>query len=425
MLLLGDILLEWGTEHDGRKLEEARGVYSTLIQLYGSTNVYLARMMRYFIRKDNLGEVLSLKNTFFNQKKLPLDAQDLLELSAYLLDKRYGPLLPAEEALLPYIEDVRNLLERAVKAAPSSPEAAYNYGRYFIFTQMPEYAKRILENALELSAASPLHNHKQILRDINTYRLLGELYFADGNIMRAQMFYSDGLAEFEREHEASGLAGTADVGALYSGMGDIEYFVSADMDAALDDYLRAVENDHDTPSVRYRIGYIQYSKENYADALGSFIKTIEEHSGDAHALFALANTLSMRRDNFAAEGYYNRVYDILQLRRSRMGLILPQTRPDQYELVDLYMKTTNNLGVALNRIARQNGDSERNARALAMLSESLLAYDALARNRETMLRPEGANLALQNISYMTNPFPDYEPGIYMDIPLVLEGEKIP
>jgi tetratricopeptide (TPR) repeat protein len=69
MLLLGDIALEWGTDQRiDAKLEEARETYATLIQTYGVQDTYLARMMRYFIRKDNLREVLPLKSHFMAQK---------------------------------------------------------------------------------------------------------------------------------------------------------------------------------------------------------------------------------------------------------------------------------------------------------------------------------------------------------------------
>ncbi|MDR1785484.1 MAG: hypothetical protein LBR23_03350 [Spirochaetaceae bacterium] len=425
LLLLGDIFLEWGTDLDPAKLEDAREVYSTLIQLYGSQNEYLARMMRYFIRKDNLREVLSLKNTFYRQKKMPLGSRDLIELSGFLLDKLYGPLPPAEEYLRSQIEDLRDLLEKAIQADPSVPEGAYNFGRYFVRANMPTQAKSVLEEALKLFDAAPSQNHRRILKKINACRLLGEIYFAEKNDLRAQELFGRGLAEFEREARASALRGNADVGRLYSDMGDLEYFISGDLNGALKNYEGAVANRYDIPQVRYKVGYIQYTRGNYGAALGSFIKTFEEVPRDTHTLLALANTLSLRNDNSAAEGYYGRLLDILDAQRARFGVLLPQVRDDQYELVDLYMKAANNMGVTLHRIARQYGDSAKNAEGLVRLSESVRAYDALARNRETMIRPGGSNLAERNISYITYPLAEYEPEIYTEIPRTLMGEQIP
>jgi hypothetical protein len=142
-------------------------------------------------------------------------------------------------------------------------------------------------------------------------------------------------------------------------------------------------------------------------------------------MLSLGNTLSFRNDNFAAESYYGRLLETLNLEMAKRGILLPQIRDDHHEIVDLYMRATNNLGVALHRIARQRGDSARNGEAIMNLSESIRAYDALTRNPQSMIRLEGGNLAQQNISYITHPVSGYSPEIYTEIPRVLYGEKIP
>ena len=72
ILLLGDNYLEWATEKDSSKFDDARRFYSDLIQLYGNNSskmdLFSSRMMRYFIRTDNLLEVLTLKERFFPRK---------------------------------------------------------------------------------------------------------------------------------------------------------------------------------------------------------------------------------------------------------------------------------------------------------------------------------------------------------------------
>ncbi len=135
-----------------------------------------------------------------------------------------------------------------------------------------------------------------------------------------------------------------DIGKIYANIGDIDYFIAGDLNQARRNYEKAVENKYDTASVRYRIGYIQYTNKNYLEALGSFIKSASEKYDDRNILLSLGNTLSMRGDNFAAQGYYERLIDMLDLERSRLGILLPQVRSDQGELVDLYMKASNNLG---------------------------------------------------------------------------------
>ena len=108
----------------------------------------------------------------------------------------------------------------------------------------------------------------------------------------------------------------------------------------------------------------------------------------------------------------------------KLGISYPQVREEQGSLVDLYMKTANNLGVTLSRLAKRNSNSMYNARAMSLLTESTRAWDALTRNQATMIRLEGTNLAAQNLKYMTVPNSTYEPEIYTAIPRVLYGEKM-
>ncbi|HAH61366.1 MAG TPA: hypothetical protein DCL73_04640, partial [Treponema sp.] len=142
-----------------------------------------------------------------------------------------------------------------------------------------------------------------------------------------------------------------------------------------------------------------------------------------HLLLAMGNTLSLRGDNYAAQGYYERLTDSLDVVKAQKGLLLPQVRADQAEIVDLYMKASNNLGVTLYRQARRTGSSGLNAEAMVQLSTSMRAWDAMTRNQVTMVRLGGSNLAEQNMKYMSHPVPDYEPAIYTDIPRILSGEE--
>ena len=108
-----------------------------------------------------------------------------------------------------------------------------------------------------------------------------------------------------------------------------------------------------------------------------------------------------------------------------MGVILPQLDTTHGEFVELYMKTANNLGVALNRVAVQTGDSAKNARSFAYLSESTRAWDALTRNPDTLIRVKNEkSAAYVNIQYMTVPNRDFIPEIYSDVPMTLYGEKV-
>lgn len=422
LLALGDLYLEWATDSDAEKFPLAKQNYDLLTQLYGTNNLYLSRQMRYFIRTDNLRQVLMYKEIFMNQKK-GLESQDEIELAGYMLDKRYGKLRPSEESLRSQIEDVRKLLERALKSAPENAVALYNMGRYFVATNSGKNAAKILQASIDSFEKQTKRNRRDTYKYINAYRLLGEEMCNENEYLTAETLYGRGIDIFERENASSRFESDENVGHLYADLADLDYFIAADNDAALMHYENAVNNKYDTSSVRYRIGYIQYQKQNYPAALGSFIKSHDTSGNDIHLLLALANTLSLSSDNYVARGYYERLISILDGERQKYGILLPQVRDDQGDIVDTYMKASNNLGVTLSRIAANTGDSSLNAKAIVSLQESLRAWDALTRNQKTMIRLEGSNLAEQNVRYITHPMPDYSPEIYTKIPRMLFGEE--
>ena len=426
ILLLGDNYLEWATEKDSSKFDDARRCYSDLIQLYGNNSskmdLFSSRMMRYFIRTDNLLEVLTLKERFYPRKK-SLSAEDWTDLSGYLLEKLYGPLAPADEYLRSKIEDVKDMLVTAVKADSSNPVAHYNIAKYYINTNNSFYAKSSLNNAINAFEKTESHRRKDIYRFIDSYRLLGEEYTQEADYLKAMESYTSGISLFTNENIGRGLEGNSDIGKLYSDYGDIEYFVAGNMDGALESYQDAIDNDYDKGEIRYKIGFIQYGKKNYSDAIGSFMKASEDFSDDPNLLLAMGNTLSLKNDNYVAQSYYQRLLNQLNAEKEQKGILFPQVRKDEAEVVDKFLKVTNNLGVTLYRLARRTGNSAMNAQAMVNFQNSLRAWDSMTRNQQSMTRLGGSNLAEQNIKYVIHPTPEYEPAIYTEIPGTLSCEE--
>ena len=427
ILMLGDVFLEWA-EVEPEKYELAKQQYLDLIQRYGMNNIYLSRMLRYNIRTDKLREVLTYKNMLYQNKQdkknlKNLSANDWAELSGYLLEKLYGTLSKNDEYLRSSIEDVLDMLNLATKADPANPIARYNLARYFIHNGNTEQAKIELERSLDLFKNILVRNKKNVYREINATRILGELYALNREYLKAQTVYTRGINLYNEEHEASELEGDENTGKLFADMGDLDYFISGEMDDALYNYEKAIEIKNDTPSINFRVGAIYYNRKNYDNALSSFIKVAEQEPRDPNILLSLGNVLSLRGDNFAAKSYYSDLLNVLDYSREKQKLLLPQEDEDDYAVVDLYLKANNNLGVTLYRLAHQTGNSNMNAEAIVRLSDSIRAWDALTRNPKTMIRMEGSNLAAQNSKYITHPYPDFEPAIYTDIPRILSGEK--
>lgn len=431
MLLLGDIYLEWATDKDASKFTDAFATYATVMELFGTNDTYLARMLRYYIRTDNLKEVLPLKSHFYPDKKSgpkrikALGASDVVELSAYLLDKLYGTMTPQEEYLREYIEDVRALLERAIVADPNIPEAYYNYARYFIYTANSTLAQSQLEKALQVFDTTTVARTKpRILKNVDAYRLLGEMFVDQQEYLKAEELYTEGINLFESEKDISALNPTSDVGKLYADMADLDYFISGDNNHALRNYRHAVEYGHNTPSIQYRIGFVEYGNGEYVEAVSAFLKASEEKGNDLHLLLALGNALALRNDYFAAQGYYERFMNQFAYVKSQIGLLLPQIQATHQDLVQNYMYTANNYAVTLNKIAERTGESSLNAQAMLHFSESMRAWDSLTRNQTTMIRLDGGNLASQNMKYLSFSQSLFDPALYYDIPRTLEDEEV-
>ncbi len=425
ILALGDTYLEWGTERDPAKFQDAYEQYSKLQQLYGSRNpnLYQSRFLRYNIRTDQLRNVLELKEFFYTQGEKSLGGKDWTELSGYLMDKQYAELPADQEFLRDKIEDVRDMMLYAIKALPEDPTANYNLSRYLVKVGDHKKALQALKNTKTLFDKAPSLGKREIYKQLDNYRLLGEEYLYDREYILAQGVFTEGLDLYESKSRTSAFEPDKNIGLMYSDMGDLDYFISGDLDSARRNYQNSIDCKNDTPSIRYRVGYIDYSNERYQDALGNFLKASRQISDDPHLMLALGNTLSLKDDNYAAQGHYKRLLARLDLTREKYGIVSPQTDERAGDMVETYMKASNNLGVSLFRVARQSGSSSKNAASLVNFQDSIRYYDAMTRNQETMVRLPGSNLAEMNLRYATHPFPDFEPEIYTEIPRVLDGEK--
>lgn len=430
-LLLGDINLEWG-EINTPKFAEAKNYYQELEQTYPKESLYKARMLRYYIRTDKLSKVLAYKGYFYpnknSAKKKALEGEDWTELSGYLLDKLYGKLTPDEEYLRGDIEDVLGMLQFACETDGKNPVSSYNMARYHIFNNNTDSAKSQLKKSISLFKEAEKRTRRNTYKEINAARLLGELYVKGKEYSEAEETYTYGINVYQFEHKYSDFEGDENTGKLYADLGDIHYFkggsdMASEMDAALTFYESAIETHYDVPSINYRVGAIRYNRKEYDQALMSFIKTSEQKLNDSNLLLALGNTLSLRGDNYGAQTYYSNLLEVLNGVKASEKVLFPRTNKEDYIIVDKFLKVNNNLGVTLYRLAKQTGDSKKNAEAIVRLSDSQRAWDALTRNEKTMVRLDGSNLAEQNLKYMTRSFSDFEPAIYTDIPKILDGDN--
>ncbi|MBR5645410.1 MAG: hypothetical protein IKX23_02065 [Treponema sp.] len=425
LLKLGDILLEYGTEKNlPDKLEDAKLQYLAFQDLYPKEKLpFNTRMMRYYIRTDNLAQVLSYKDMFIAKEK-NLNADDWTELSGYLLEKMYGNIAPSDEYLRDKIEDLRKMLVRAVSLNPENPIALFNLAKYYINTNEVSNVEIVLKDAIDKFNKAVHLKKRDIYKYIDSYRLLGENYIKTQDYLRAQEQYSNGIELYTVEHESAAFEGDVNIGHLYADLADINYFSAGDYQNAELNYQKSVELGYDNPQIRYRLGYMQYKRNDYASALRSFIKAGEGNVKEKNLMLSMGNTLALRNDDYAAEGYFGQLIDKLDEEMIHNGdTLFPQNDPDDYDFVTTYLYAANNYGVVLYRLANRTGDSSKNAKAIVQLQQSLRAWDALTRDQKTMKRMEGSNLAEQNIKYITHPVSDFEPSIYIEIPKTLTDKE--
>ena len=421
MLALGDVYMNWADE-DPEKYGDAVKIYSRLIELYGTNDTFLLRMMRYFIRTDNLAEVLNLKD-HFSSRITKIGAENLTELSGYLLEKRYNPKPLDSEQLRAKIDDVRMLLEKAVQTGKTVPEAYYNLGRFFIYNNKQDGAIENLTESIKLFKTAAPMTARRTGNYVDAMRLLGEQFVDQKKYLEAQTLYADALNIYRDYTAFKPLPPNKDIGKLYADYGDIDYFISYNFDSALESYQNAVKELYNTPSINYRIGYIHYQQENYRQAIEAMSRAYAEKSHDKNLLYGFGNAFFKRGDYFAALAAYEELLGLLNAQRARKEQALLNTRPDDVAFIERYMHTANNLGATLSRLSERTGDLQRNGRALALYAEATRAWDALTRNPQTMIRAKSVGLAYLNTQNMLNAKSAYQAEIYTDIPMILENER--
>jgi tetratricopeptide (TPR) repeat protein len=373
-------------------------------------------MMKYFIRTDNLKETLPLYAWFVNNPKRILPAETMAELGGYLLDKRLEEVRGVPNEYVEQIEGIRDLLLNAVKSNPALPEPHYHLARYYqslgnIHEERVtlEVAIRAFDAAGEESVRRRMYRIDAHLRYANNLINSREFTPAEEQLVRGINLYEDALSRRL-------ISRSPDYGRLYAGMGDLEYFTkTGDMETALNYYHRSEQNGWSPPEMQYRMGAAYYQLEDWKTALEYLFTASSGLPLNRRLLFALGNAALKRGDYFAAQGYYNRLLDILETQRARLPVLLPNDRPEYLELAERLMMARNNAGVASEALADQTGDRRYRVRAQALYAEADRAWDARTRDPRTMIRSGGIPLPYLNSRNTLYPQSEYEPQIFIRI----------
>ena len=406
LLAAGDNYLAWG-EYEYERYEDARRAYATLIQYHGSRYELLFRMLRYFIRTDNYKEVARLKEQFKAERRLKVEPDAYAELGGYLVDKND-------------LDDVKDILNRAMEVDPTVPEIHYHLARYFRRIEDEQQERTALDFAEEYLEESRPLGRGRLERLVDTYNRQGEVDFEDGEYLSAEENYVKAKGLYEDGRERRVLEPSALFGSIYKNLGDLHYYIAAEYDTALALFTTAEETGLRSSEISYKKGYIHYNRQEYRDALAEFFLAADGFSANENLLYATGNALFQRSDYFAAQGYYTDLLDELEQQRRNITVLLPRERPKDRSLIDRLIRVNNNLGVTLQRLSLASGDRGKFSRALVHLTESTENFDLLSRDPETMARGSAVNLGYLNQRAMLYTIENYELQIYTDIPLDME-----
>ncbi|MDR1787174.1 MAG: tetratricopeptide repeat protein [Treponema sp.] len=424
LLARGDNFLEWAAL-DSRYYESAREMFAKVMELFGQTAPVLERMLKFFIRTDNLKETLPLQHYFMGGKN-NIAPETLAELGGYLLDKRFAKVDGVPNEYLDSIGGIREILLRVHEEAPNLPEGYYHLARYYHHFGSPDMddERLTLERAVKVFAAAEEEPVKRLAMRIDTHRMLGEA------LIRAREFFTagdrlrEGVRLYEEGLERRVLGRRAEFGRLYADLGDLAYFTQDDdMEGALRYYGQAESAGYDTPELRYRMGAAHYHLKNWGPAFEYIFSASRDMPLNRRVLYALGNTAYQRGDYFAAETYYNRLLDLLQNDFNRFRLVMPNETRVEEELAERLMTVQNNLAVTLEALTRATGDNKYRSRAMGLYADSARAWDRLTRDQQSMERlgslpgqsGPGVNPAYLNVQNALHPLLDYEPQFYYRI----------
>lgn len=413
LLAKGDNYLEWAQEDESR-YAAARFAYASIIDYYGEKDEVLFRMMRYFIRTDKFDETRTLKNYLDDKKNLRVEpelyASTYAELAGYWIDKGQYDSIPA-------------MLFKAMQEKMNEPGIHYQLARYYRYVQDLGEEEKALAAAIQLLERMQPLDKKHLFMVIDSYNRRGETFWRKDEYLEAEEYFQKAIDRIEDAQRRKIFGQREEFGLAYKNYGDIYYYISHDLELALDLYLKAVNNRYETPDLDYRMGYIHYAADRYEDALLNFSKVIDQRSTNENGLYALANSLYLRGYYSSAQGYYLRLLNLMESREERIPFLQVYENPEHNALVEYIMKVYNNLGVTLKQLSDRSRDPDKESKALVNMTFSSERFDLLSRDPVTVERGLTKNLAYLNQGSILYPTSDFQLQIYTRLPIDLQANR--
>ena len=354
------------------------------------------------MRTDNLTEVERIKSMFESDQRKKIDPEIYTELGGYLIGR--GKL-----------DDVKSILNRSMKAKRDLPETYYHFSRFFKETGDSVKEREALTFTLHYLNEAQATPERLAVR-IKSHNRMGEIHYEGGEYLNAEKEFQKAIKMIRDGTERKLLPQDPEFGKVFYNSGDIHYYVHRNLDVSEALYEEARDYGFENPELNYKLGFINYVDGDYENALLEFYQIASQYRNNRNLLYSIANTLYNRDDFFAAQGYYNRLLDHLEDQRSKIPLIRPQEDAQHRYLIEILMKTHNNLGVTLKKLSESPRNLEKETQSLVNLTRSSEFFDVLSRDPETLSRGETKNLAYLNMRGILYPQADFIPQIYRRIP---------
>ena len=299
------------------------------------------------------------------------------------------------------LEDVRDILLAAAKKDHSVPESHYNLARYFRRAGDPTEERKALDNAVRTFAALPGLGGRRAGMYIDSLIWRGRFLAQGEGVARGRARLRDRRGRVREGPRAQARRRPSGrFGEAYAGLADVAYWQRDDLASALALYERAAGQRLRPPAdTSYKRGNILYRTERYEESLEHFFEARRQGSGSSPYLdYAFGSALYARNDLFSAEAYYRKASAAMEKQLADVGEPAPQERPSEVEILKLYLRSENNLGVALYRSAARSGDARRRNEAMAALTHAVKLYDQLSQEPSALEGPEPKNLGLENMN---------------------------
>ena len=267
-----------------------------------------------------------------------------------------------------YLEKVDTLLLRAMDTQKNLPELHYELSRFYRHNKGKEDERRALGAAdayfQRLEPRKARLNGRPTMR-VATSNRIGEIFDEMGQPLQAEKYYLDAQKTFEAFRDQGLVQLDSQTALLYRNLGNLYYRQTPGVEAsgrgmipggweqALKLFETAEQGHGEEPEVSYRLGVIQYEKQQFGLAVKRFFPLDRpgnrgESSGreNPNLLYAMGNAL-FRSGNYASsEGYYRELLALLRDKRSRITDWDPAGRSSHKALAQRLYETWNNLAAA-------------------------------------------------------------------------------